>query len=224
MPILLGLTGPKESGKDTAFASIKSWGEGRGLSVVRRGFADKLKYSALRALGFDVSLEDAIVLADQLKEMGEINSLIPGQSLSHTITGRQFLQNYGTEAHREIFGSDFWVDALLPFGSSYSHIHHRDEPIWVRSFTDLASPLPDICVVTDVRFDNEAQRILDLRGTNFKIDPGERLQQEDGHASEAGVSPHLIHVMIDNSKDLDWLDFQIQSEMTIEFGEGHVAA
>jgi len=38
-------------------------------------------------------------------------------AIEHSITGRQALQRYGTEGHRDVFGEDFWVDALLPVDS-----------------------------------------------------------------------------------------------------------
>jgi len=116
LPVLIGLHGRRGSGKDTAFAHIAEWAEGRGLTCVRRGFADKLKHSAFLALGFQIAESDALVLADDLKTMGEITTVIPQQSVIYTISGRKFLQLFGTESHRDLFGDNFWVDALLPDG------------------------------------------------------------------------------------------------------------
>ena len=214
-PVLIGLHGRKGSGKDTAFGYIEDWAEGRGLTAARRGFADKLKHSALLALGFQIAEQDAIVLADSLKNLGEITTVIPGQSVLYTIEGRKFLQLYGKEAHRDIFGDDFWVDALLPGGFVNAwpadFDGHTTRPAWHRNF-DFA----DICVITDCRFGNEAQRIRDLGGVVWAID---RPVVEDGddHVSEISLPPELVDLTIDNNGSLHKFGVEINSEMTIAF-------
>lgn len=216
--ILIGLHGRRGSGKDTAFGFIKEWAEGRNLSAVRRGFADKLKQSAAIALGFVGDPDDAIVLMDELKLFGEITTTIPNQSVMYTIEGRKFLQLYGTEAHRDIFGDEFWVDALLPMGN-------RDYPPeewsrWKKNFTVSADKLPasmvqfgpqpaDIAVVTDVRFENEARRIKDLGGQVWEIerDTG----TEDSHASEVQLPRELVDFTIPNNKSLEEFQSQVRA-------------
>ena len=34
------------------------------------------------------------------------------------MTFREFLQRYGTEAHRDVFGKDFWLEYTLPANGS----------------------------------------------------------------------------------------------------------
>lgn len=63
---LLGLNGPKQSGKDTACSYLQEWGSERGLLIKRRGFADLLKQSAYRLFNPDAGIEESIVWADNL--------------------------------------------------------------------------------------------------------------------------------------------------------------
>jgi len=215
LPVLIGLHGRRGSGKDTAFAHIAEWAEGRGLTCARRGFADKLKHSAFLALGFHIAESDALVLADDLKTMGEITTVIPQQSVIYTISGRKFLQLFGTESHRDLFGDNFWVDALLPDGfinawpKDFDGPLHR--PAWHRNF-DFA----DICVITDLRFENEAQRVHDLGGTVIEIDR-KAVEIGDGHASEIRLPDEMIDLTIDNNGSLADLSREVKTNMTAEF-------
>ena len=251
LPVLIGLHGRRGSGKDTAFAHIAEWAEGRGLTCVRRGFADKLKHSAFLALGFQIAESDALVLADDLKTMGEITTVIPQQSVIYTISGRKFLQLFGTESHRDLFGDNFWVDALLPLGhdpagtrpptreelsideydpsyalpgapmnppgySQWRRQREEDgmqvwEPRWHENFGGA-----DICVITDLRFENEAQRVHDLGGTVIEIDR-KAVEIGDGHASEIRLPDEMIDLTIDNNGSLADLSREVKTNMTAEF-------
>lgn len=62
---------------------------------------------------------------------------------------------------------------------------------------------PEICVAADERFDNEAQRIVELQGYNIKIVRPGLEDDGDSHASEAGISDALITVTIINDGTLD---------------------
>jgi hypothetical protein len=67
-------------------------------------------------------------------------------------------------------------------------------------------------VITDVRFDNEAQAIVDAGGEVWRVvRPGWRCLDDAAasHSSEAGVSDHLIARTIDNSGSLDDLRTQL---------------
>jgi hypothetical protein len=159
MTTVIGFHGPMRSGKDTACAHAIDILSARGKTVARRGFADKLKMSAALALGLEpASPEDAIEWCNQMKENGIIDVVVgypdsvgdPDLPENHEyalkwqLTGRQYLQFYGTEAHRDVFGPDFWVDALLPQTQD-------DDP-------DIDAL--DYLVISDVRFASEADRIL----------------------------------------------------------------
>lgn len=84
---------------------------------------------------------------------------------------RHMAQRLGTEAVRGTFGQDFWIKR------------------WIQEYHTIPTGI-DI-VVTDVRFNNEAQAIRDMGGLVLHISrPGEVALDSSAavHASEAGVS------------------------------------
>lgn len=186
--MIIGLTGKLMSGKDTVYGFIQEWAKKNGREAERDAFADRLKLSAGRALGYK---EDEIQWMNDLKQDGsKIIIQIPeqhGYYYTHEITGREYLQYYGTEAHRDVFDTDFWVDAVLPFsGVKYNG---RDPY--------------DILVITDVRFPNEAKRIRECGGEVWQI-----IREgtgEDGHASERPLDPELVDTLIVNTDTLETL-------------------
>lgn len=205
---LIGLSGRRESGKDCSFKAIKAFAEENGQTAVRRAFADPLKISSMRAIGFKGLADHQILeLAELIKESGRINiswlensDFIQSEHrFEHEIYGRHFFQYYGTESHRaedlgHSFGESFWIDNLLPF---------KD---WEKTFTNPSGPAPEYCVVTDVRFENEAQRILDLKGEIVEIAADTRIgKPRDNHPSEQPLPSDLVTAVIDNNGSLDEL-------------------
>lgn len=188
--ILIGLNGEKESGKDTAGKYICAWAPTIGRDARRDAFADRLKVSAAHALGV---MDQEIDFCNALKQHGsEINIEITGDYDHHgywhaQISGREYLQWYGTEAHREVFDTDFWVDAVLPNPDLPSC--GREDPF-------------DILVITDVRFANEAARVKECGGEVWEIVRTGH-GDEDKHASEQGLPPELIDRRIYNESTLE---------------------
>lgn len=91
---------------------------------------------------------------------------------------RRLMQKLGTEVVRDGYGAEAWID----------HLQRRIEQ----------GALPAIVVVTDIRFDNEAEWVLRLGGTVIRIDrPG--VGPVNAHASDAGISDHLVTATIENS-------------------------
>lgn len=183
----IGLSGDRGSGKNT-FARlcidyIKE--EHPEYSPREESFASLLKKSAAAALGF--SADNAEPWADELKREGsEVKTILympDSEWLYETtgITGRQFLQNYGTEAHRNIFGMDFWVDAFWS----------------TNEFSEN-----DVVFICDARFDNEAQSIIDRGGIIAQV-VNDRVNNNDSHASEAGLPGELISAIIDNNGTIE---------------------
>jgi len=107
---------------------------------------------------------------------------------------RQLLQTLGTEWGRGTVHPEIWIRIAMERAA-----HHL-------TFNGV--------VITDVRFDNEAQAIIDAGGEVWKVArPGWRCLAEDAaaHQSEAGVSAHLIARAIDNSGTLDDLRAQLSA-------------
>jgi hypothetical protein len=195
---LIGINGRMHSGKDTAVQYIKQ-AAGPQCRVQREGFADRMKLSGVRALGFDPpSIEAALEIANAIKEQGTIEIQWDGHG--QVITGREFWQRYGTEAHREVFGDPFWVDVLLPINGTINHTFAK----W---------PDADVLVITDVRFPNEAERILDLGGHVWKIDADTRLGPlpPGSHVSEHGLPDEHLTAIIPNNGTLEQFEAAVIS-------------
>lgn len=212
---LIGLNGRLHSGKDTTFEAIDRYALSQNLIALRRAFADPLKVSGMRSLGFDNTHEELVALANELKETGRITVTWQAGTklLSKSITGRTLWQLYGTEAHRaddlgSSFSEDFWVDNLLPYDESAGRIDTVEgttaKPRFWHNFKEELYGYADFAVVTDVRFANEATRIIDLGGEVWHIDADERLgPNKDEHASEQPLPPEFITTTIDNNGSLE---------------------
>lgn len=207
---LIGLHARLQAGKDTAFEVIDRHATDGNKLAVRHALADPLKVSAFRSLGIDKALQaferdELVGIAELVKKTGRVTvswERPNGTLTAASITGRQFLQFYGTEAHREgdlgsSFGPDFWVDNLLPLGNV------GDRPAFWDNFKESWAGFADFAVVTDVRFDNEAERILALGGEVWWIDAEQRLgPNEETHTSEQKLDDQYITRVIDNNSTL----------------------
>lgn len=205
MTHIVAFHGPMRSGKDAACLAAIGICQKAGLVAERHGWADKLKLSAVRALGWDpATVEEAIDIANAIKEGGTIRAEIgteDGVDDGTTITGRQYLQWYGTESHRDVFGSDFWVDALLPNPHGPASAYGLDVEAVAKAQMENRFPGVDVVLNSDTRFPNEARRVLDLGGHVVRIErPG--LERSDSHASETPLHPDLVTHTLWNGGDL----------------------
>lgn len=136
--MIVGLSGEKESGKDTVAAYLV-----KKYEFERKAFADPLKKSV--ATLFNIPFKDVDTLKNDRKAKVTL-STYPGYSVELSFRG--FLQRFGTESHRGVFGEDFWLNHTLPVEGYY--------------------PGRNI-VITDVRFANEAERVRQLGGSVIRI-------------------------------------------------------
>lgn len=189
MGTIVGLHGKLGSGKDTVYERMA-----KVLPVTQVSFADKLKDSACSLLKITREEmerykrdEDGAMHQITLTEFHQGGV---GRSVTR-LTMREYLQRYGTESHRDIFGQDFWIDQALPLGMDI-------DPNTVYA-------------VTDCRFLNEALRIKELGGLIVRVNGVE--SDTGAHASEVPLPDHLIDLEIDNTIRNDHfasLDLQIQ--------------
>lgn len=84
------------------------------------------------------------------------------------LTGRFLLQTLGTE-----WGRTLWSD------------------IWVTQLLDEIKEVDGLCIIDDVRFENEANAIRKQGGLIYKIIRG-GVENNDSHVSEHGLPKHLI--------------------------------
>jgi hypothetical protein len=177
--MLIGINGFKGAGKDTVGdILVKHYG------FTKLSFAAKLKQSV--AALFDIPLEDV----DRYKNL-DASVVVMGKSMSF----RVFLQRYGTESHREVFGDTFWVEQLLPI------------PHWSKKY-----------VITDARFENELRAVREYDGYNVQVvRPG---IEGDGHASEVAPHAKLIDYVITNEEPLETGSLEMQiSDVLDRMGE-----
>jgi hypothetical protein len=105
---------------------------------------------------------------------------------------RQLLQTLGTEWGRGTVHPEIWIRIAMERAAQHL------------AFNGV--------VITDVRFDNEAQAVIDAGGEVWRVTrPGWRCLADEAaaHQSEAGVSDHMIARTIDNSGSLDDLRRQL---------------
>ena len=165
--MLIGLTGRAGAGKDTVAAVARTIYPY--ANVENRKFAGKLYESAAAALG--VSVESL----ERWKRGGVTIRVGPtGTGFVLTeLSVREYLQRYGTEAHRDTFHPDFWIDQV--------DLSHEGR----------------IVFVTDVRFPNEAEAIRRAGGHVVLVEgPGDIVP---AHSSEEGLPESMIDAIVDNS-------------------------
>lgn len=209
---IIGINGFKRVGKgETANAIERAYNGG---NVKQAGFANKLKVLAGLTLGFERTEEELIALADSMKVTGggyvHYDEPDGAENVMHDFTMRSFYQHLGTDA-RELFGEDFWVDQVLPKPpkietTDRARLERRKGLI---DF-DLQTwyPLTDLLLITDVRFDNEARRILALGGEVWEVlRPG---TASDGHASEQPLAREFVSRQIDNDSTLEALGDKVK--------------
>lgn len=186
--MLIGLKGYKGVGKDTVADYLVSK-----HGYTKMAFADKLK-DAVAGL-FGISRQQVDHYKDNQGnsiDLVEVHLDISVPSRKHAseyvFTWREFLQRFGTEMGRNVFGQDFWVEQLV-------------------------QRLPRIegnIVITDARFENEARKVKELGGCMVEISrPG---CEPDGHASEEPLPEEMIDYKISNDgtmeqlyDDVDWI-------------------
>lgn len=186
--MIIGLTGLKGSGKDTAAAYlIKHHG------FERKAFADPLKKSVAKLFDIPFSAVDKYKNDEECRVTlhGDMGSYYDDINWWSSFTFREFLQRYGAESHRDVFGRDFWVDQILPLGEFYSGRK---------------------IVIADLRFENEAYRISQLGGYNIRIvRPDSDLQ--DPHSSETPLDDDFIDGEVQNSGTIDELYKDVERMM-----------
>lgn len=117
--------------------------------------------------------------------------------------GRKLLQTLGTECGRMYGGENFWVDKWK------SKVN-----VWRNEFVVWSWPQYPIVICDDVRFDNEAQSIIDMGGHICSIQ-GRSYDMGDNnnHSSESGISIDLIGSTIINNGSMNDLNDSVISLM-----------
>lgn len=155
--MVIGLHGKMGAGKNECARRLALLTE---QPVVEVSFAAKIKESAAALLGVTVDVLER--WKNDPSRMVCAGGLYDGLGFmpTHPLTVREFLQRYGTEAHRDVFGDGFWLDAALPIkGVPTGEVGATGAAILELGGYDDA-----LYVVTDVRFQNEADRVRHVGG------------------------------------------------------------
>jgi hypothetical protein len=179
--MIIGLTGCKGGGKDTVGQHLVD-----NYEFTRLAFADKLKEAVANLFNIKVEKVDAfksVKVQCTVYEDAESDDELKSGGFYEwsSYSWREFLQRFGTEMGRNTFGRDFWVQQWEE--ELYRNSHQTGN-----------------VVATDVRFPNEAYRIIHLGGTIVEIvRPG---YEPDGHVSEEPLQRDLIDAQIVNDGDI----------------------
>lgn len=119
------------------------------------------------------------------------------------MTVRDFLQKLGTDALRMGLHDNVWVNALMA--------DYRPEESWLN--TSLGEK-PDVVypnwIITDTRFENEAQAIKDRGGIIIRVErPG--IVPINNHPSEIGLDDWKFDYKIANVSDVVSLMFTVEN-------------
>lgn len=185
--MIIGFCGDISSGKDTSAAYLVAK-----HGFERRAFADKLKMSV--AALFDIPFWEI----DKLKhdsnvfvtigyknepEFGDRSSIDHVWSPISEYSMRDFLKRYGTESHRDVLNNDLWVEIALPRDGFYAGKK---------------------LVISDVRFQNEVDRIVALGGMVCRLKRPET-DNHDPHPSEQSLLLSDVGYEIMNNGTFDEL-------------------
>lgn len=199
---IIGITGLKRSGKNTVGDYLE---EVHGYKQV--SFASKLKEVTLKYLG-PVSLSEDDRENDQVFMTTYRNIILCGQELGIPTESLYDFQTRYIEVLKEFeLPESEQSDAGIVYKTSYRKVlqlfgtdvcRHFIDSIWVKQVEELINlDYKTRYVVTDVRFDNEAEMIRRVGGKMIET------QREgcvrDGHVSEAGVDEELIDFIVQNT-------------------------
>jgi hypothetical protein len=183
--MLLAMSGLKGSGKDTvANIIVKEYG------FTKIAFADALRQMCL-IIDPVVTMQDGTVITT-------LSSVVKGmgwdQAKRKIPEVRRLMQVIGTEAVRGLFGENTWITAL----------HNR--------YPDMADESARY-IITDCRFDNEADFVHCLKGDIIWVDrPG---LLSDGHASESPALKERAQYILDNNETIEELEEDVRFLMCL---------
>lgn len=121
-------------------------------------------------------------------------------------TVREVLQTLGTEWGRNVDPLLWCKDTL---NRQLRDVVKPEFYGWDPAWGDAPPRIVKGVVITDVRFDNEAQAIRDIGGVVWKIERGVKTAAGGipQHASENGVDPAICDVVLNTPEGLDKLAF-----------------
>jgi hypothetical protein len=184
--VIIGVTGKKHHGKTTIGNHLADKYDFRHCP-----FADPMKEAVAALWGITRKEVD-----DYKEEPGEIPLVEVHITISdkyvYTYTWREHLQRFGTNMGRRVLGEEIWIDQLFE-GQNWSDGDH--------------------IVISDVRFDNEAEALKRVGGWIIQVVRPD-LVDDDEHESEDGIDPDNIDYVIINDDSLEHLQECVDEVLT----------
>ena len=184
--MIIGISGKIGSGKDTVAEILQSLEP----SFQNKKYAGKLKQVAGLLLGVDpAKFEDREYKESTLGPEWGWETLGPNRETGRfDYTVRKFLQVLGTEAMRDNLHTDVWLNALFA--------DYTEDQNWI---------------ITDVRFQNEADRIKEMGGLLIRINRDTGVDS-GSHPSETALDDYNgFDIHIDNNGSIDNLESHIKT-------------
>lgn len=197
-PLIVGFSGYKRSGKDTAALELAAALKRNGFSVVLDSFAAPIRQFAIEHLDMTETNKEEVIpwLAD------------------YAVTPRLFMQLFGTELGRDMIHPDLWVRML-------------ERRVQKLSTSAAAQEGKLAIIVTDVRFINEIRMLKNLGAHLIRVErPGTepvppkyesklrtwwaRLWWQP-HLSESTLDMSEFDLRLENNSTLDVFKFRCAS-------------
>jgi hypothetical protein len=190
---IIALTGKARSGKDTAANVIRNRLE---------YYNDSVDFPHMFVYGFESFAAPLKSMVAMLLDFFGLGSVMQPEELWPYIEGdkkevvietigaspRGLLQTLGTNWGRQMVNENIWLNCMRTRLEAY--------PAALDMGYEGA-----VIVITDCRFDNEAELIHEMGGKVIRVVRDDAPEQVGvaGHPSEEGVAPHLIDVTVDNN-------------------------
>ena len=169
---LIGISGAAGSGKDTLARGIAA----TDVYFIHH-FADPIKQAVNIMFGFEMADWD-----DREWKEGHLDGF-------DEVSPRFLAQTLGTEWGRHVIDTDLWLKLA----------QRKYDKVSKTATLNQGRIMGMGMIIPDVRFENEAQWIVDEGGLMLHIErPGQEQISESSHASEAGFDPALIHEVVYN--------------------------
>lgn len=196
--MIIGICGLIGSGKGTVADYLV-----KHHNFVKISFADKLKDSVATLFDWPRNLLEGDTV--ESRNWREKPDQYWSNELNKPISPRYVLQVFGTECMREGFFDEIWVSMVK------KKILEQPDVNWV---------------IPDTRFPNEVEMIKSIKGQVFRIVRGPDpkwfsdfyelgIQPTDVHASEWAWAHEKFDQIIDNNKDLNHLQLQLDQKLSI---------
>lgn len=207
-PLVVGITGKARAGKDTLAGML----------------TDALHKESAQVVISPMALPIKLMLGNLLfpffdNKINEVDRALYGEEKDMPVEGldvtpRRMLQLLGTDWGRTI-REDLWIVC---------------KQATIKTYNDYT----DVVLIPDIRFDNEAALcdvIVQVIRPHYVAPDPDRVMEMAGHASEYGISAHLIDITVHNNGTLEELGMTVPqtldsifSKVDTDEGQGYDAA